>query len=403
MTMEELAWILIPALAVVGWLGYHLFKQRKKTSPLIPKGYVNQLNNLLAQRHNKAVDTFIDLFAVNADTVETHIMFGNLFRQRGETEKAIRIHQNVINKTVLESYHCAEAMLELARDYFDAGLYDRAERLLRDAMSLRKVPIQVEVCHQLIRLYEIEKNWLEAIAVAGKLQKLMSTAVQNNHIAHYYCELAEEAIAAGNYYGAEQHLAKAKLYDNQLLRANILLGDIALRQKRLTQARQYYERAFDKYTAFAQFILPKMLQTLDLSNDHFVAYLKKLRKHTNNEIYVNLYFQELIKTKRTDEIEAFFTALADDGQFPIASLASLLQHEVDVNKIDRADLVTRIIRVLQNHLHQVYLYKCAHCGFESEKLYWQCPSCRYWDTQDPCATTASDKLTRLFPEVKVAR
>ena len=397
--MSESFWLLL-LLAVAGaWFAHFIFRKHWRTGHVIPKSYVKQLNNLLDHRQNQAVDSFINLFTVNTDTVETHIMFGNLFRQRGETEKAIRIHQNIINKSELSNYYCAEAMLELARDYFVAGLYDRAERLLRETLSLRTVPVQIEVCHQLTRLYEIEKNWLQAITTAKKLKRLTpTTEIYNSHIAHYYCELAEKSMTVKNYLVAEQNLAKAKSYDSLLLRANILLGDIALQQENFFKARQYYESSLIKHPDFTNFVLPKIQKTLGNSVNEFLNYLKNLKLHKVNSAYIDLYFRALVKTGEREEIKKFFTCLVDNNQFPLSSLATLLQYESDRNENEYRDFLTKIIKILDLHARQTYFYKCSDCGFESERLYWQCPGCWHWDTHIPHKTTVVDKDTYIFPD-----
>ena len=385
--MSEWFWLLLVGILGGWYLSYILKQRRQKKSLTISKSYIKQLNTILNKRHDKAVDTFIDLFDVSDDTIETHIMFGNLFRQRGEIEKAVRIHQNVINKSSIKNYYCTEAMLELARDYFDAGLYDRTEKLLQEALILKTVPIQLEVCHQLARLYEIEKNWSRAIAVVKKLQKLTSSDIDSHCIAHYYCELAQEAIKLGNYYNAEKHIGKAKRYSEDLLRIDILLGDIALKKRNFSQAREYYGQSLSGYPEFSQFILPKIFQTLDNSKSACLDYLRQLKMPKPDDNYINIYVKLLVDNQCQEELEEFITALTDNKTLSLETIPNLLQYHLDSNNSGQRKFMEKIICLLENTLLKTPLYQCSNCGFHSNRLYWQCPSCRHWDTTAPSLST----------------
>ena len=410
--------ILLLTIAAVGsgwllrdWFSGNAGKRVQDPGLSIPPGYVKGLNFLLDQQHDKAVDTFVELFKVNSDTVETHIILGNLFRQRGEIEKAIHIHQNVIAKSRLSNYHHATALLELARDYFDAGLLDRAEKLLKKVLARRIEAVDIEAYGRLIILYEVEKNWKGAIAAAHKLQKLARQEAYNTNIAHYYCELAEAAVNGGSYGEADKYLSKAESLDEASLRMYILRGDIELKQNRYEEALKYYRRAFERHPDFAVLLLPKMQEALgDISALDFSDYINGLKPSILSVTYLKACLKAMLQADLEQEADLFFQRLIKNKQASISILSILLKYKINERQVNDADLIRNVIASLRSHSKTEYTYQCSNCGFQSCTNYWRCPSCNRWDMVMPCdlagtAITAGDEqessrtdLDRLNPQ-----
>ncbi|MEW8498538.1 MAG: tetratricopeptide repeat protein, partial [Candidatus Thiodiazotropha taylori] len=201
--------MLLPVAAASGWfaarrgVAVKSQKQPQEISPVYFKG----LNYLLNEQPDKAIDLFIKLLDVDSDTVETHLALGNLFRRRGEVERAIRIHQNLIARPSLSREQRAQALLELGQDYMRAGLFDRAENLFIELTELKLHNEQANI--YLLEIYQQEKDWKRCLEVADRITVSHYPALHNS-IAHFYCELAEEQLRQQNMAAAESFLKRAQ-------------------------------------------------------------------------------------------------------------------------------------------------------------------------------------------------
>src|SRR3990172_4271983 len=216
----DLLWLLLPLAAASGWYVARLEQKRRVQKSLdLPSAYFTGLNFLLNEQPDKAIEVFIRVLEVNSDTVETHLALGNLFRRRGEVERAIRIHQNLIARPTLDKEQRSQALLELGQDYFKAGLFDRAENLFLELAEIRAHSEQA--LRLLLHIYQQEKEWEKAISVVRKLARV-SGRNMNSMIAHFYCELAEQDIARSNHPSARDRLGQALAADGECVRASIL-------------------------------------------------------------------------------------------------------------------------------------------------------------------------------------
>lgn len=332
--MLDLFWLLLPITAILGWwMGNRVCGRRAQQSQSrIIDEYVKGLNYLLEERSDKTIDVFINLVEVDSDTVETHFLLGNLFRRRGEIERAIRIHQNLISRSQLASAQKAGALLELGKDYLRAGLLDRAETTFKE---LLKTDLYTsEALDYLRRLYEKERDWRSAIEVALRLHR----AAGEEHLiiaAHYCCELADEQLSAVDHKSAECYARQALSYDQNNARAEILLGDIAWLQSAASRAMCHYRQAVAYGSHFASLVLPKV---------------QSIIHHAQVTSY-------------------------DDSHLAIQ---------------DEKDTWMQWVRQAELFMHQAL--RCEYCGFETRRLFWQCPSCQTWETIKPfiCAEVMSE-------------
>src|SRR3972149_1945846 len=185
----DLLWLLLPLAAASGWFVARLEQKRRVQKSLdLPSAYFTGLNFLLNEQPDKAIEVFIRVLEVNSDTVETHLALGNLFRRRGEVERAIRIHQNLIARPTLDKEQRSHALMELGQDYFKAGLFDRAENLFLELAEIQAHSEQA--LKLLLHIYQQEKEWEKAIDVTRKLAPITGKIMDEN-IAHFYCELAD--------------------------------------------------------------------------------------------------------------------------------------------------------------------------------------------------------------------
>ena len=247
--MNELVLFALLFIAIaVGWLLGRRQESTRMSSSELPSEYYHGLNYLLDGRPDGAIDAFVTALEVNTDTLETHITLGNLLRRRGEVERAIRIHQNLLARPSLPRKQIHQAHLELARDYISAGLLDRAERLLLDLV--KESPEQRRTSRRhLLEIYQRERDWLKAVAVAEELlprKSLLGSTGQaepgeqgqavNIALSHYHCEQAAQKLQLGEYESARIFLQKALGQDRECVRASIMLGDLEYRCERYKQA-----------------------------------------------------------------------------------------------------------------------------------------------------------------------
>lgn len=216
--------LLLPVAAASGW--YMAIKDRDSQqvqSKEIPDVFFKGLNFLLNEQPDRALSVFLKATELDSNTVEMHIALGNLFRRRGEIERATSIHQNLIARPDLDDSLRALALFELAQDYFKAGLYDRSESLFQELRQIDEFASQA--CTFLLQIYEQEKEWHSAIVIA---ESLNSGNDQNmvGRLSQYCCELAEEAVSEGKLGQAEYYLESAFKYDPDCLRAIIMAGQV---------------------------------------------------------------------------------------------------------------------------------------------------------------------------------
>ena len=365
-----------------GILWYH-----KTQRPYIPPDFLDGINLLLDQQHDKAIKAFVDLFEVNADTIEIHIVLGGLFRQKGEFDKAIDIHQNIIERYRSNNPYRIRAMFELAKDYYHAGLLGHAEEVLQRLVSSKDKNIAQESSRYLLMLYEAEKNWEQAINLG---RKIMTSDKKNKaykqRITHYYCEMAQLALDKDNELHARHLIGQAKNFIAESFRVTLLLGDIERASNNTNQAMQYYERALHNYPKQAMIVLPRLLALLqDGSAQEVCAYIKRLNPKIKTSSYMLEYAHALMKAGQDHEAERLLTDILAKKQVCMPLLGLILENklqQVDQNSKEK-EFFLNIMSAINIDNAKRYAYSCLNCAFESHQHYWCCPSCRSWDTCIP--------------------
>ncbi len=231
--MIEWLFFLLPIAALSGWLtARNYYKKKLKPNNKVGPAYFEGLNYLLNEQPDKAIDVFIRLLEVNSDTVETHLALANLFRRRGETDRALRIHQNLIARPTLTLNQRTQALTELGLDYMHAGVLDRAESIFLELQQQSTPPKEAD--RQLLRIYQQQKNWPQAIQVAKQLNTPSQSDI-DTLIAQFYCELAtiEKNTAPS---AANKYLKQALHYDPKCVRALLLEAEIAIAKNQYQSA-----------------------------------------------------------------------------------------------------------------------------------------------------------------------
>src|SRR3990167_859744 len=209
----------------LGWLIGRYFWQKttSEQNNNLPADYFVGLNYLINEQPDKAVDVFILLLEVNSETIETHLALGSLFRRRGEVDRAIRMHQNLIARPQLSKHYRAQALEALGQDYLHAGVIDRDEKLFLELVEMGEK--NIPSLRSLLHIYQQEKDWLQAIETAQKLAAV-SGETMDPTIAQYYCEIAEQVMEEGAMHQASRYLKRAKAIDPDCVMASLMRGNI---------------------------------------------------------------------------------------------------------------------------------------------------------------------------------
>lgn len=377
-------------LAAAGWaLGR--FDERDGEEPVQPLNidYLKGLNFLLNEQTDQALEHFLKMVRVDDRTIETHFALGSLFRRRGEIDRAIRIHQNIIARPDLPAEQRDQALFSLAKDYLKAGLLDRAEKMfVRLSQGSR---YQVEALEQLCRIYEQEHEWQRAIDSGQKLETLSgrSLALQ---IAHYYCELAEQAAGNNDFTAARAFVKKAQSGRPRTLRGTLTRGDIARSMNDTKTALRLYQRIIDENTYLITEALPRIVEIHE--NEGSVDKLEK-----------NL--EAMLRSNPKMSADIAYTAIAnniggidvidrcvEDYMLSEPTLGEFidLQSFTDGDSESRQDALVKVRSALNKLAAATPRYQCKECGFSSQKLLWQCPSCKDWETQRPHSRVQFDSL-----------
>jgi lipopolysaccharide biosynthesis regulator YciM len=372
----ELLFLLLPIAALSGWW----IGRRTRGSDAMgegsgrdgcAEGYLQGLNYVLNEQPDKAVEVFLDLVSVDRETVETHLALGSLFRRRGEVDKAIRIHQNLIARPNLTVVQRSQSLLELANDYMSAGLLDRAEGLYKELLDLGQH--EAEALKHLLEIYQQEKSWEEFIETdMGKV------------IAHAYCELSTARLERGELKAADQLAQQALSSDRRCVRASLLLGDIAARQDDCKRALTLYRQVEDQDPDFVPETLGRQAQCSGKlgKRGEYLEYLAALAERQASGPVLLTMANELRATQGEEAAREFLVGHLDAHPSLRASHYLLSLGLPSADRDDQA-VVSRILDQLQGLIDRQAEYRCRQCGLKTQTLFWQCPTCKAWGTVKP--------------------
>lgn len=377
-------------LAAAGWaMGRFGERDTEEAPPPLNIDYLKGLNFLLNEQTDQALEHFLRMVRVDDNTIETHFALGSLFRRRGEVDRAIRIHQNIIARPDLASEQRDQALYSLAKDYLGAGLLDRAEKLfVRLAQGSR---FQVQALESLCGIYEQERDWEKAIDAGQRLEVLggRSLALQ---IAHYHCELAEAAALKKDYASARQFVKKAQSGRPRTMRGALTRAHIARDMDDNKTALKLYHRIIDENTYLIAEALPEIVAIYE-------------RENATSELEAAL--QSMLKKNPDMSSLVAYTAIVNDlGGIPVIDACvnqymlnePTLSEFVDLQQMSSGDTesnvaaLAKVRRALSKLASATPRYQCQECGFSSQRLLWQCPSCRNWETQRPASRVQFDTV-----------
>ena len=374
----DFQWLLIglPVAFALGWMASRFdLKQLKRERQDAPRAYFQGLNLLLNEQQDKAIDAFIEAVQNDPDTTELHFALGNLFRRRGEFERAVRVHQHLLGRSDLKAGDHDRAQLALAQDYMKAGLFDRAEAAWA---TLQGTPFDGEAQLALLSLYERSRDWPRAAEVARRLEQAGGVSFASR-IAHYECEIALEADARGDTAAAEAALARASLAAPQSPRPLLLAGQRAMKRSDPAGALLAFDRLRAMNPAAFLLVADEYARAAQLSGQVAAA------EQALSAELVRLPAVELLNALQQLEGEGAAAQLprllAQLRQHPTLSAAQLLL------KLPPEDFTPQAWAALRQAVARsagpLQRYRCAACGFEAQNYFWQCPGCLSWDSYPP--------------------
>ncbi|HWQ40141.1 MAG TPA: lipopolysaccharide assembly protein LapB [Burkholderiales bacterium] len=378
----EFWWLLgFPLFFALGWLAARVdIKQLLSESRALPMSYFKGLNFLLNEQQDKAIETFIELVKVDPQTVELHFALGSLFRRRGEVERAIRMHENLLDRPDLAREQRLQALYELAQDYLKAGLLDRAEELFA---KLEGTQYEQQGLKFLLEIYEQEKDWKKAIATSRKMDAVTGRSSAKD-IANYYCELAAIEMNRSRWDAARSYLAEALSVNRKCARATILQGDIELTLGNLERAIECWKRIEQQNPAYLALVADKLLaahRQLGKTEEGLRLLRAYLASYPSLDL-LNVTFQGELEHEGAEP--AYRLVRAELARNPtLLGLDKLLEAQLLDAPAERRNDLQMIKNLVHQHTRSLAMYRCESCGFKARQFYWHCPACNGWETYPP--------------------
>jgi len=373
--------ILLPVAAVSGWFFAKAGPGEYDSNINVHPEYFKGLNHVLNEQPDKAIEVFIKMVEIDSETVETHFALGNLFRRRGEVDRAIRIHQNLIARPALNKEQRSLALLELGMDYMKSGLLDRAEGLFKELIEIDAYATQAFA--GLLEIYQQEKDWENAIIVADRLQSNTDFSL-NATIAHFNCEIACLHLEKNKNKAAKVFLRRALNSDPNCVRASIIEAEIEYRSGKIKNAIRAYKRVEKQDPDYiSEIIQPLHICYSDLDKlDELKLYLSEIFEESGGSSTL------LALTRMIDETQgeesAIKTLSSELKKRPtVRGVDQLVEYTVSKANGELLDHLKTIKELTEKLLDGRTSYKCLFCGFDARSLHWQCPGCKKWNTVKP--------------------
>ena len=355
---------------------------QRKQSSILSKHYYKGINFLLSDQPDKAVDTLIKMINLDSDTAETHIAMGNFFRHRGELDRAIRVHQNLVSKEEISDEQKQQALKELGKDYMLAGFLERAENAFLQLLDSEKHFLEAQ--HQLFNIYQTTKEWDRAIELAEKMMDCHGDSDELcNRISHFYCEQAALLIKDQAFEKAEKSLQKSIMANEHAVRPWLMLGQLAITQEQFSQAIEYLKQVPQRDVSWLSEAIPLLETCAEALDDE-----KRLEEvlDTYWQQCATAYLSKVnLIAKRGDDRQAAEVLLEQLKKTPtmkgFKTLMSLyIDGEAEKQAIDSLKMIKELV---EEQIKQRPKYRCQSCGFSGRQIHWLCPSCKKWGAIKP--------------------
>ncbi len=370
--------LLIPVFFALGWAAARVdMRQVVHESRALPRSYFQGLNFLLNEQPDKAIDSFLEVAKVDSQTVELHFALGNLFRRRGETERAIRMHQNLIDLPDLEERIRLQALSELGQDYLKAGLLDRAEEIFNKLLS---TDFDEAAKRNLLEIYQVEKEWLKAVEIARELPDVAT----QREVAEFFCELAANELMRSNPAKTREYLDKAMQENRKCVRASLLLGDLLLQEGKPDEAIAAWQRIEQQDPAFLSLVAQRLHETyrkLGRLAEGIALLSGYLERYPSLDL-LEVVYQLVLES---DGTEAAYRLVRGELQRnpTLLGLEKLMSARLPLVAPEVQPDVELAKTIVQGYTKRLSRYRCDNCGFKARQFYWRCPACGGWETYPP--------------------
>lgn len=382
--MLELLFLLLPVAAAYGWyMGRRSAQQSKQDDAnRLSRDYVTGVNFLLSNQQDKAVDLFVDMLKEDTGTVEAHLTLGNLFRSRGEVDRAIRIHQTLMESASLTYDQRLLAVQQLGRDYMAAGMYDRAEDMFSQLVD--ETDFRISALQQLLQIAQATSDWQKAIDVAERLVKL-GKEKHRGEIAHFYCELALQQMANDDMDKAMSLLKKGASADRSSARISIMMGRVLMAKGDYAKAVESLLRVIDQDKELVSETL-EMLQTCYQQlgkEDEWAEFLRRCVEE-NVGATAELMLADIVEQRDGQESAQIYVTRHLQQRPTMRVFHKLMDYHLNEAEEGRAKESLMVLRdMVGEQVRSKPRFRCQKCGFTAYSLYWHCPSCRAWSTVKP--------------------
>ncbi|TAK43435.1 MAG: lipopolysaccharide assembly protein LapB [Betaproteobacteria bacterium] len=379
----EYWWLLgFPLFFGLGWMAARIdIRHLVRESRALPRSYFKGLNFLLSEQPDKAIEAFIEVVKVDPATVDLHFALGNLFRRRGEYDRAIRMHQHLIERADLGAEQRANALFELGLDYLKAGILDRAEEVFT---RLGDGPHAAQARVSLLEIYQAEKDWPKAIAMARAIEPAAGES-RSRDIAQFLCELAAGEATHSRPDAARSHLEEALETQRKCVRANVLLGDLERAAGRAERAIEHWKRIEQQNPAYLALVAQRLLEAYRDAGrlEEGLTLLSGYLERYPSLDLLDAVFQYTLEAKGA---QAAYRLVRDELRRnpTLLGLDRLIEAQIagDAHPERRRDLEL-VKNLVHSHTRKLARYRCEGCGFKARQFHWRCPGCGGWETYPP--------------------
>ena len=385
MEQFEYWWLLgFPLFFGLGWIAARIdIRHLVQESRALPRSYFKGLNFLLNEQPDKAIEAFIEVVKVDPETIELHFALGSLFRRRGEYDRAIRMHQNLLERPDLPAEQKTIALAELGQDYLKAGILDRAEEVFK---RLEKGPQPAAARRHLREIYEQEKDWPRAIEMTQVVD------ADPRDLAQYYCELAASEAAQSRPDVARKQLEAALEANRKCVRASLQLGDLEKHQGSLERAIEHWKRVESQDPAYLALVAQRLSEAhreAGRAEEGLTLLAGYLERYPSLDL-LDSVFQQTLEAKGP---EAAYRMVRDELRRnpTLLGLDRWLEAQIiAASSPDKRRDLELVRNLVHGHTRRLARYRCETCGFKARQFHWRCPACGGWETYPPRRTEEFD-------------
>ncbi len=342
------------------------------------------LSLLLNEQPDQAIETLVKIAQLDPETIELHFALGSLFRRRGETERAIRVHQHLADRDDLKPRDRDHAAYELGRDFLRAGLLDRAEASLN---RVGEGKFAAPAKESLLEMYQIERDWTKAIIAATELEGLQGKS-HHTEIAQFHCELGQEALRRKDLPAVEQSIALALQAVPNHARALILQGDYFMAMDRPAQAIEVWAVIAKTHPAYMHLLADRWMTAhtaLNKADEGLSALCDLLKTQASGEL-LDIVQKHMMQIRGAQATEGMLVEVMQHSP-SLSALSKLAQTRLVLAESngtpERVSDLQATLSLLKQRTTSLARYTCGNCGFRARRFYWQCPGCNHWEAYSP--------------------